>query len=388
MAATSPGVHPQRVGTYIDGVAANTSHRSPDTVCGDGTDRLAAELEPRRGEIAMLIEGQRRLLEVSQSVLASLDPAEVLELIADSLGALVTHDALVITEVDWAARTWLPRLAQISFPDAEAAATFFETPRPIDVSESGLAGWVIRTGEPLNLVDAQDDPRAVLVPGTYPGPEQAVVVPLVRHGLVAGTMKVSRRAPRDQAFTDAEFSLIQLFASLASIAIQNAQVHRDVVSQADTDALTGLLNHGAFQRHLNEHLRRGAAETFAVLLLDLDRFKVYNDTLGHPAGDDLLVRIAGAIRTSLRDSDRAYRYGGDEFTILLHGTDAEVARTIADRVGIAIAALTEGTPVHVTASVGFSCWPDDGSSALELVEVADRRAYAVKSARVVSRSRP
>jgi diguanylate cyclase (GGDEF)-like protein len=378
-------VHAERVGTYFNGSGSKTIEGSPTDPRGSWSGRLERDLEFARDELAMLVEGQRRLLEVSQSVLASLDPAEVLELIADSLGALVTHDALVITEVDWAARKYIPTLARTSFVDAEAAATFLTTLNPIDGSEAGLAGWVIETGQPVNVIDAHEDPRAVQIPGTADVPEQAVVVPLYRHSVVAGTIKVARRALRDRMFTDAEFQLIQLFASLASIAIQNAQAHRTVVSQADTDALTGLLNHGAFERHLNDQLRRGPAGTFAVLLLDLDRFKAYNDTLGHPAGDSLLRQIAGAIRDSQRDSDRAYRYGGDEFTILLHGADADAARMIADRVGTAIAALTEGTTVHVTASVGVSCWPDDGSSALELVDAADRRAYAAKSARAACR---
>lgn len=349
---------------------------------GDGAISVEAGYERRRDELEMLVEGQRRLLDVSRGVLASLDPAEVLELIADSLKSLIAHDSLVISEVDWTARTFVPTLARAAFVDAEAAGAFLGFSNPI---ECGIAGWVIRTGQPVNLADAHEDPRGILIPGTDDVPEQVVVVPLVRHGIVAGTMKVSRMALQDHAFTDVEFDLIQLFGSLASIAIQNAEVHRATVSKADTDALTGLLNHGAFQRDLHEHLRRAPTETLALLLLDLDRFKWFNDTHGHAAGDDLLVRTAGAIRISLRDSDRAYRYGGDEFTVLLPGAGADVAQTIADRVSSAIGALTEGGSVRVTASVGVSCWPHDASSAEELVNVADRRQYDVKSARAVGR---
>jgi diguanylate cyclase (GGDEF)-like protein len=349
---------------------------------GEVAISLETGLGRRRGELQMLVEGQRRLLDVSRGVLASLDPAEVLVLIADSLKALIAHDSLVISEVDWTTRTFRLTLARAAFVDTEAATVFLRTSTSI---EDGIAGWVIRTGESLNLVDGHEDPRGILIPGTDDVPEQVVVVPLVRHGIVAGTMKVSRMALRDRAFTAVEFDLIRLFGSLASIAIQNAQVHRAMVSQADTDALTGLLNHGAFQRDLREHLRQPPTETLALLMLDLDRFKAFNDTHGHAAGDDLLVRTAGAIQASLREGDRAYRYGGDEFTVLLRGADADTARAIADRVSSAIGALTEGALVHVTASVGVSCWPHDASSAEEVVEVADRRQYEVKSARAVRR---
>ncbi len=340
------------------------------------------EAGSRRDELEMLVEGQRRLLDVSRGVLASLDPTEVLELIADSLKSLIAHDSLVISEVDWTTRTFVPTLARAAFIDAEAAGAVLGFSNPI---ECGIAGWVIRTGQPVNLVDAHEDPRGILIPGTDDVPEQVVVVPLLRHGVVAGTMKVSRLALREDAFTAVEFDLVQLFGSLASIAIQNAEVHRAIVSQADTDALTGLLNHGAFQRDLHEHLRRLPTEILALLLIDLDRFKSFNDTHGHAAGDDLLARTAGAIRVSLRDSDRAYRYGGDEFTILLRGADADVAKAIADRVRSAIGALTHEGSVRVTASVGVACWPHDALSAEALVDVADRRQYEMKSALAVRR---
>jgi diguanylate cyclase (GGDEF)-like protein len=376
--------HAHGVGTSVDVSEPSRSHRSPADPDGGEARRLEAELERRRDELEMLVEGQRRLLEVSRGVLASLDPSEVLGLIADSLKALIAHDILVISEVDWTSRSFTPTLARTTFVDSDAAATFLATPTAI---ESGIAGWVIRTGEPINLVDAHEDPRGVQIPGTAEVPEQVIVVPLVRHGAVAGTLKVSRRALSDQAFTEAEFDLVQLFGSLASIAIQNAQAHRAVVSQADTDALTGLLNHGAFQRDLHQRLEDAPAETLALVLLDLDRFKAFNDTHGHAAGDDLLARTAGAIRAAVREGDRAYRYGGDEFTILLPRTDRQGAQSIADRITGAIRTLTEGAPVLVTASAGFACWPQDASSAKELIEIADRRQYAAKSARAVHRDR-
>jgi diguanylate cyclase (GGDEF)-like protein len=393
VAATRCGGHADLVVTHVHDPESTTGHRidgvrataigTPDVTqtararaserCAEGTVSLEADLDRRRAELEMLVEGQRRLLEVSRGVLSSLDPAEVLELIADSLKALIPHDSLVISETDWAARSYTPTLARAAFVDADAASSFLAIPQSID---SGIAGAVIRTGEPVNLADAHEDPRGVLIPGTDDVPEQVVYVPLLRHRVVAGTMKVSRMALRDQAFTDVEFDLIQLFASLASIAIQNAQVHRVVASQADTDTLTGLLNPRAFQRDLAEVSTR-PTEPFALLMLDLDRFKAFNDTLGHPAGDALLGRVAAAIRTAIRDGDRAYRYGGDEFAILMAITPDQALQA-AERVREAIGAITNGEHLRVTASVGVACQPTDALAPQDLVRAADDKLYIAK----------
>ena len=149
---------------------------------------------------------------------------------------------------------------------------------------------------------------------------------------------MARMGGDESHFTRDEFELVQLFAGQASIALRNAEAHGAVVTQAEHDALTGLRNHGAFQRQLDELLGRGVP--FALLMLDLDAFKAYNDSHGHPAGDALLDRIAGAMRESLREGDRVYRYGGDEFAILLPRADEPGAREVAERVRAAVARLT------------------------------------------------
>ena len=130
-----------------------------------------------------------------------------------------------------------------------------------------------------------------------------IVCPLMVAGEVIGTLNVARMGTEEAHFSRDEFELAQLFAAQASIALRNAEAHGAVVTLADHDALTGLRNHGAFQRELGALIERGAA--FALVMLDLDAFKAYNDTHGHPAGDALLVRIANAMREAIREGDRA-----------------------------------------------------------------------------------
>ena len=113
-----------------------------------------------------------------------------------------------------------------------------------------------------------------------------------------------------------EFELVALFAAQVSIALQNAEVHRAVEIRAQTDDLTGLLNHGTFQAGCGAASRRAIS---SLIMLDLDDFKAVNDYLGHQAGDRLLSEIATAIVAAGRDTDHVFRYGGDEFALIRRG---------------------------------------------------------------------
>jgi diguanylate cyclase (GGDEF)-like protein/PAS domain S-box-containing protein len=157
-----------------------------------------------------------------------------------------------------------------------------------------------------------------------------------------------------------------------------------IVYQAHHDALTGLPNRTLLYDRLTKELarsRRHGNRRLAVLFLDLDQFKVVNDTLGHAAGDRLLVEIAGRLRETVRDSDTVARIGGDEFTFLLPGIDraADAART-AQKILDAISRPIEidGHPLYVTTSIGISLYPADGEEPEALLSNADIAMYRAK----------
>jgi diguanylate cyclase (GGDEF)-like protein len=166
---------------------------------------------------------------------------------------------------------------------------------------------------------------------------------------------------------------------------QQLLAHREVSVQAQYDALTGLLNRTALERQL-EGIVANAKEsgsTFALLFVDLDRFKFVNDTFGHKVGDELLKEVASILRTSVRENDLVARLGGDEFIVALLGlNNPAVAETIARKLVKTLSTPLEimGKVVSVSASIGIATYPKDGEDVESLTKNADSAMYQVKEA--------
>jgi diguanylate cyclase (GGDEF)-like protein len=246
--------------------------------------------------------------------------------------------------------------------------------------EEGLATWVVAHNEPALVEDERSDSRINQFRGDAVD-GSLICVPLRGRDGATGVLTLERLG-LDHRYGDEEFELVQLFAAQVSIALQNAEVHRAVEIRAQTDDLTALFNHGTFQ----EWLARSVLEhdPFSLIMLDLDDFKSVNDGLGHQAGDRLLAEIARAVEGAGRETDRVFRYGGDEFALILPGTDSASALGVAERVRSAIHALGEsGTTwanagVGVTVSIGVATFPRDGVTAEEILLAADRACFVAK----------
>lgn len=148
--------------------------------------------------------------------------------------------------------------------------------------------------------------------------------------------------------------------------------------QATHDALTGLANYREFMDTLEREVRRAerSKHVFALLLWDLDELKMINDKYGHMAGNRALKRLSGVIKEHSRATDLAARHGGDEFAVVLIDADPGMANRIAQRVQEALRNGTEEP--RLTASVGVSVYPEDGTTASQLLEAADRHLYRCK----------
>jgi diguanylate cyclase (GGDEF)-like protein len=360
----------------------------------------ADNIERLEGQQALLerqIAAERRLLDVSEQLVSTLDPRMVLDQIADTIGSVVRFDQLTIYRID----RQNGRIEAVLTRSGESAdATTF---RPS--MDDGLTSWVIGRGDavcandvaesvlavgPDGADDHDDEPLAASVqPPTQTATparvtQNIIVVPLRTHGEVVGSLNLMRVGGPEAHFGEQEFELSKLFAGQASMALQNAEAHVTVASRADLDALTGLRNHGTFQRDLDNLVTIG--NPFSLLMMDLDSFKAYNDTFGHPAGDGLLEVVAKAIVGAIRHNDRAYRYGGDEFALLLIGANRNHAADVAERVRAAVRTAVKRSPINalgpiVSASVGAAHWPADGPAKADIVRAADQDLYQAKRQR-------
>jgi diguanylate cyclase (GGDEF)-like protein len=151
------------------------------------------------------------------------------------------------------------------------------------------------------------------------------------------------------------------------------------------DGLTELYNHKFFHQLLDSELERAQRydRNMAVLMLDIDHFKVYNDAMGHPIGDLALEKIAWILKTAIRKCDYLARYGGEEFAMIVPETDKSVALRIAERLRKAVEdAEFEGESVmptgRLTISIGVAAYPDDGPGKRDLISAADRALYQAK----------
>ena len=331
------------------------------------------QLRTQQVELEHQLVSQRRLMAVNERLLSTLDPSGVLEMIADSLKTVVAYDSLTIYRIDKERGVRRPVIARDRF-----AELILGYDAPLG---TGLTGWSVDHREPVLANDAHMDPRSVQIPGTPFEPESMVIVPLMAEGEVLGTLNIGRMGTDEAHYSQNEFELTKLFAAQSAIALRNAEAHDEVKVQAERDALTGLRNHGAFQRELAGYLGTVAGRQVAVLMMDLDRFKGYNDRNGHPAGDELLVAVSRAIESCIRQGDRAYRYGGDEFAVILPDCPRPPADEVSRRIRAAVEAIPDesGGP-HVTISVGIACHPDDATDKDALVETADQALFLAKGA--------
>lgn len=209
---------------------------------------------------------------------------------------------------------------------------------------------------------------------------QVIAAPVRENGRIVGAVLAGANTPR---FRDADRSALLAFADHVSLAITDATTV-EAMHRAFHDSLTGLASRALFLDRLEHGLAQAARSKtdLTLLFIDLDRFKIVNDTLGHAAGDLLLVEVANRLRHCLRASDTAARYGGDEFVVLLHDTDARGAAIVAARIIDAVRQplTVAGMDVTVDASIGIACSTHGTVGADELLRSADVAMYRAKRA--------
>lgn len=243
--------------------------------------------------------------------------------------------------------------------------------------------WILRHRKSLIIEDAAGDFRF-----SSDDIEQAkhvfrsfIATPLINDNKIIGILRVD--SP-EEVYTQEDLRLLDIISGLGAVAIGNAILYSRIQGLAIRDGLTGLLVRRYFMERFKEEIKRAARkkDTLSLIMLDIDRFKNYNDRYGHTAGDLILKYLAREIMSIIHEGDIAVRYGGEEIAILLYGKNKKEAEREAENIRLLIKDkpfTLRRQDASVTVSLGISNFPADGISEEELIRAADERLYKAKA---------
>lgn len=311
------------------------------------------------------------LKKLSLNLTSSLDIQTVLD--------AVVSEAMRLVKNANAAHIFLYRNKKLEFGAALNKEGIRNSPMAIP-RRDGLTNTVARTGEQILVEDMTKHPLYTNAPSNWSG--SIIGIPLRINDMVVGVMNLSRSTVG--GFSSSELRLTGLLADQAAVAISNASLHQIVSKQAYSDTVTGLPNRWALDERLDHEVSnaRRTGNSFAVVMMDLDGFKLVNDTHGHAVGDQVLRSIFNYLATGVRSTDFLARYGGDELTLILSQTDPASARLVVEKIIEKIAKFVfeapNGEKVMLGLSAGIAIYPIHAITSSDLLRAADEALYRAK----------
>ena len=335
----------------------------------------------RNDEIAELRRQLERLSlfhEVGKALASTLDLQKILQTIMEKISDFLQPDTWSLLMLDEKAHELYYEMA------IGTSANQLKDVR-IKMGE-GIAGWVAERGEPVLVEDIKTDSRRMVRRdwSWHLEAQSIVCVPVKGRESVLGVIELVNTSSKER-FHEEDIPILKNLADYAAIALENARYVKRIHELTITDDCTALYN----ARHLNFVLDAEIYRStrygyeFSVIFIDLDHLKQVNDTHGHLVGSKLLWLVGDLVKGHLRLIDYAFRYGGDEFVVLLPQTSRRnalmVVRRLRELLNSRIFFVEEGLNVRVTASFGIAGFPDDARTRRELLRLADEAMYLVKN---------
>lgn len=327
----------------------------------------------------LILQNRRRevLNRVSASLTSSLDVHQVITLIGNAIQNTIKADTFSIGFLDGQSLN-----LELLFDEG----VFF--PNSTVPLEGTLSNRVLSTRQPLVINDMDKETKSLGITPPIFGKQKRslswIGVPLEIHNQQHGLIMVA--SYKKNAFNLQDLNLLNSFTLQASMALENAYHHQEVVTQSHLDSLTGALTHGYSLEVLKDQTRLCYFDktTLGLIMLDIDKFKELNDTHGHISGDELLIQIVSTIKRQIKSSDYIGRWGGEEFLIILPEVNNSQAVAIAKRIKKSIQQISittrDGKPIQPpTISQGIAIFPADATDIYDLIDCADKRLYEVKS---------
>jgi diguanylate cyclase (GGDEF)-like protein len=248
----------------------------------------------------------------------------------------------------------------------------------------GISWIVAETGQYLLVPDTAVEPRYLYFKGRQKNDGVCLSVPMLHKGRCVGVLNFLR--PHGYLFMKEEIDFLSSIANQVAVAIVNARLHQRTVELSITDTLTGVFNRRYFNRksELEFDEARRYRSPVSVLMIDIDRFKLFNDLNGHTIGDDALKRVASILTANTRRVDIVSRYGGEEFCIMLPNTTKNRGFEVAEKLRKAVETEQinggDGYPGGIlTISVGVASFPGDGHDVSGVLDAADKALYHAKN---------
>jgi diguanylate cyclase (GGDEF)-like protein len=315
--------------------------------------------------------------DVAKALTSSLDLDSILQTILEKMAEYFRPDTWSLLMVD-------EQKSELYFAIAVGTASEALKNVRLKVGE-GIAGHVAKFGEKLIVPDVRSDKRFTkrVDQMTQMETQSIICVPLKSKLRVLGVIQLVN--VNMNHFTEQESFFLQALCDYAAIAIENARSVERIQELTITDDCTGLFNARHLYKTLEAEVYRSArfGYEFSVLFIDLDHFKQVNDTHGHLIGSRLLAEVGYLIKAQLRLIDFAFRYGGDEFVVLLPQTSKDaalnVARRLRDSLRGSCFCKEESLNLNVRASIGLATYPHDAKSPHDIIRQADEMMYMVKN---------